>query len=193
MFVLTLTSLSFWSQKSRPSDSVYGLTPPGYDHNSLVCKVEITDAPYRGVPERWTEQRRDMYQEYYDTFMEMAVKKEIDDNPAIALRQLTLARPYTSRKPERPGDMDTEEEQFIELGYGAVIDNWERRRGRILPSIHLAYVSYSWTFTYLFKTKIFKFVAWILLAYIVCDVYQMSKSLPKFSNLLLALRVYLLT
>lgn len=140
MFVLTLTSLSFWSQKSRPSDSVYGLTPPGYDHNSLVCKVEITDAPYRGVPERWTEQRRDMYQEYYDTFMEMAVKKEIDDNPAIALRQLTLARPYTSRKPERPGDMDTEEEQFIELGYGAVIDNWEMHFTEHTPCLRFIFL-----------------------------------------------------
>ncbi|XP_064617680.1 uncharacterized protein LOC135481863 [Liolophura sinensis] len=149
---------SLIGERTHLPDSVDGVTPPGYDHNSLLCKVETTDAPYRNVPEKWTEQRRELYEDYYDGFVKMADKKEIDDNPAIALRQLTLARPYTSRKPLRPGDMDTEEEQVIELGFmettychhRAMRDVWrgldENERAKEVPSLSVVHPEFSTSF-----------------------------------------------
>ncbi|VDI59951.1 Hypothetical predicted protein [Mytilus galloprovincialis] len=68
-----------------------GIRPTGYDHLDLNCVIEVKHAPYRDRPDEW-----DLNEEYTDNldeFITMAKKKVIDNNPTVALKGLTFARP----------------------------------------------------------------------------------------------------
>ncbi|XP_069132318.1 uncharacterized protein [Argopecten irradians] len=72
--------------------------PQGYDHKDLICKIETSHAPYRDPHEHWTEEETGQYQDYLEKYLKMAKKKEIDNNPTTALKNLVLARPGEDEK-----------------------------------------------------------------------------------------------
>ncbi|XP_071113353.1 uncharacterized protein [Haliotis cracherodii] len=81
------------------------IRPQGYDHSFLLCPVQTEDAPYHPTPpsDEW-----DFFMAYNDSlaqFKGKAKRKEIDDNPFVSLKGLTIARP------------GAEEIQHLELRY----------------------------------------------------------------------------
>ncbi|XP_033752711.1 carbon catabolite-derepressing protein kinase-like [Pecten maximus] len=72
--------------------------PTGYDHNNLMCKIETSHAPYRDIPDHWTEEETSQYQDNLENYLKMAKKREIDNNPTTALKGLILARPGEDEK-----------------------------------------------------------------------------------------------
>ncbi|KAL5006204.1 hypothetical protein ScPMuIL_015010 [Solemya velum] len=75
----------------------------GYDHENLICFVETANAPIYNLEQDWPLEQN--YYQLNQKFLEMASKKQIDNNPNIALKGLTLAR---------PGE---DERQYIQLQY----------------------------------------------------------------------------
>ena len=67
------------------------IRPTGYDHKYLKCQIEVEDAPYRDKPEEWSLE--DEYCDNVDDFQRLAKTKKIDNNPTVALKGLTCARP----------------------------------------------------------------------------------------------------
>ncbi|CAC5391059.1 unnamed protein product [Mytilus coruscus] len=68
-----------------------GMRPTGYDHCDLNCIIEVEHAPYRDKPDEWSLEED--YADNLDEFLTLAKKKVIDNNPAVALKGLTFARP----------------------------------------------------------------------------------------------------
>jgi serine/threonine protein kinase len=67
------------------------IRPTGYDHKDLKCQIEVEDAPYKDKPENW--KLEDEYCDNIEIFLDLAKTKVIDNNPTVALKGLTFARP----------------------------------------------------------------------------------------------------
>ncbi|OWF54506.1 uncharacterized protein LOC110444378 [Mizuhopecten yessoensis] len=73
--------------------------PTGYDHKDLICKIETRNAPYRDIPDQWAQDDElALYQDCLQKYLNMAKKREIDNNPTTALKGLVLARPGEDEK-----------------------------------------------------------------------------------------------
>lgn len=68
-----------------------GIEPTGYDHEDLVCEIEVEKVPYRDIPENWSLEQT--YKDKYDEFLEKEKNKEIDNNPTVSLKGFQFARP----------------------------------------------------------------------------------------------------
>lgn len=78
--------------------------PQGFPNKCLLCKVEVGKDEYNSVPNEWVYELK--YHEYHAHFLQAAIDKKIENNPAIALKSL-----ITSRE-------EKEERQEIQLSFG---------------------------------------------------------------------------
>lgn len=67
------------------------MRPTGYDHYDLNCPIEVEDAPYRDKLDEWSLEED--YIDNLEEFLKLSKKKVIDNNPTVALKGLTFARP----------------------------------------------------------------------------------------------------